>query len=100
MFVRFVWGDSLTVIRRIQSLEVDSSGIGMILEEVKRRARDFTWCEFVFIPHDVNGVTHGVTMEGWSLEGLQYWMEEVSSVLEWLVDRERRGPVTIEPSPN
>lgn len=95
-----VEGDSLIVIRRIQSLEVDRFGIGTILEEVKHRAMDFTWCEFVFIPHDMNGVAHGVVMEGRSLEELQYWMEEVPSVLEWLVDRERRGPLTIEPSPN
>ncbi|MBA0802995.1 hypothetical protein Gohar_013247 [Gossypium harknessii] len=68
-----VEGDALTVIRKLKSAEKDRSTVAR------------------FVPRGANAAAHGLAMEGRKYTWPMYWIEEVSRVVEWLVDKDQSG---------
>ncbi|KAG8478291.1 hypothetical protein CXB51_028103 [Gossypium anomalum] len=84
-------GDSLTIIRKLNTAEEDKSEISSLVKEIKGRAYIFRSVRFRHIPREANKAAHGMAMEGHRYENPQYWIEEVPQAVEGLVNSERRG---------
>ncbi|GMI75531.1 hypothetical protein like AT3G09510 [Hibiscus trionum] len=74
-----VEGDSLTVIKKLQSKKPDLSILSALIFDIKEKARSMRICRFVFAPRASNRVAHLIAGDS-SLESIdRYWVEETPS---------------------
>ncbi|KAL4301987.1 hypothetical protein GQ457_10G016720 [Hibiscus cannabinus] len=75
-------GDSLTVIKKLQSSSNDMSLIGMILSDVNSLSKFFEGVTFQFVPRDCNEVAHKTALLGRHSASFSVWVEEAATVIE------------------
>lgn len=62
--------DALVVIQALNNPVPDSSSLGVIVEDCKFLARNFSSCHFVFVYRSANQAAHALATEAVSLSGL------------------------------
>ncbi|KAK9020488.1 hypothetical protein V6N11_010512 [Hibiscus sabdariffa] len=69
-------GDSLTIIKKINSDRTDRSPISPIVHDIKVLSRDFRSISFTFVRREINNTTHVLARECRSCPTPCYWLEE------------------------
>ncbi|KAK8479940.1 hypothetical protein V6N12_030476 [Hibiscus sabdariffa] len=84
-------GDSLTVIKKLNSNAVDRSVICPIVHNIKILSKDFSSISFCFVRRGANKATHALAHECGSNHGPCYWIEKapVATMTECGLDRSR-----------
>ncbi|KAH1106342.1 hypothetical protein J1N35_010110 [Gossypium stocksii] len=86
-----VGGDSLTIVKKAQSLEKDRSSVVASIKHIKEISRRFEEITFRFASKSVNRTAHAMVEEGWELSSSTYWIEEASVRVEEKAERDRRA---------
>ncbi|KAK9020495.1 hypothetical protein V6N11_010518 [Hibiscus sabdariffa] len=84
-------GDSLTVIKKLNSGAVDRSLICPIVHDIKVLSKDFSSISFCFVRRGANKAAHALAHECRSFSGPCYWVEEApaTTMVECELDHSR-----------
>ncbi|KAL4332661.1 hypothetical protein GQ457_07G043390 [Hibiscus cannabinus] len=84
-------GDSLIVIKKLNSDAVDRSLICPIVHDIKVLSKDFNSISFCFVRRRANKAAHALARECRSFSGPCYWIEEAptATMVECELDRSR-----------
>ncbi|KAA3472633.1 reverse transcriptase [Gossypium australe] len=85
-----VEGDSLTIIKKVNSLEDDRSNISNLIKKIRGRLPKFRATSFRHIPREANRAAHEMAREGNKYDEPRYWVEEAPAPVERLVIQEIR----------
>lgn len=83
-------GDSLKIVKKLVSHELDRSISGNIILEIKERIHSFWSIEFRQKPRLGNDVAHELAQWGRLSDSPRYWMEDVRAEIELLVPVEKK----------
>ncbi|KAH1108206.1 hypothetical protein J1N35_011974 [Gossypium stocksii] len=82
-------GDSLTVIKKLNSKMVDRSILNPISQNIRFLERYFDKVTYQFVPRDANKATHALAMDGRHRQTPCYWVEEAHFSVAVLVEMDR-----------
>ncbi|GMI68159.1 hypothetical protein HRI_000485200 [Hibiscus trionum] len=71
-----VEGDSLTIIKKLNSFSEDLSSIRPLILDIKEAAKGLQEVHFRFVHREANNVVHTLAREGRLHAWLMYWIEE------------------------
>ncbi|KAL4354038.1 hypothetical protein GQ457_06G007780 [Hibiscus cannabinus] len=83
-------GDSLTLIKKMNSDALDFSEISALVWEAKGLARNLHACRFLFVPRGGNQAAHALARESSLDSADRFWVEEVPPKVFLLVEADRR----------
>lgn len=86
-----VEGDSLIVIKKIQTVDGDRSSIAAIIQEIKERAQRFESFTCYFVERSVNHVAHVMAKEGKRWAELRVSIKESPPRTESTTEKDRRS---------
>ncbi|KAK8987317.1 hypothetical protein V6N11_027073 [Hibiscus sabdariffa] len=89
-FEVIIEGDSLTVVKKLNSAIQDSSTIALIIVDIKDLARSFNAISFRFVRRGANKVTHSLAYESHLVQGPRFWTELVPSEVAAAAEADRR----------
>ncbi|KAL4309243.1 hypothetical protein GQ457_01G013830 [Hibiscus cannabinus] len=84
-----VEGDSLTIIKKLNSPTLDKSEISPIIRDILSLKNSFDNITFSFVARSGNASTHEMAKLGRQFGEARYWIEEVPASVEQLILRER-----------
>ncbi|KAK9030331.1 hypothetical protein V6N11_031759 [Hibiscus sabdariffa] len=82
-------GDSLSIIKKMNSVVHDFSIISALIWEAKGMARNLHACHFLFIPRGGNQSAHALVGESLLDSMDHFWVEDVPSLVMHFVDADR-----------
>ncbi|KAA3465129.1 reverse transcriptase [Gossypium australe] len=85
-----VEGDSLTIIKKVNSLEDDRSKISNLIKEIRGRLPKFRATSSRHIFREANRAAHEMAREGNKYDEPRYWVEEAPTPVKRLVVQEIR----------
>ncbi|KAL4302611.1 hypothetical protein GQ457_10G021430 [Hibiscus cannabinus] len=83
-------GDSLTVIKKLNSASIDRSLISMSISDVKHLSEGFESVTFKFVNRDCNAAAHQAALLGRNCSSFLIWIEEAPTTIEEIVRKDRR----------
>ncbi|KAK8604228.1 hypothetical protein V6N13_099177 [Hibiscus sabdariffa] len=88
-FPLMIEGDSLSVIKKLNSTMANKSIISPILDDIKVLGKSFEIITFSFVGHERNEVAHELARVRLQYSEPEYWIEEASAMVERLAQRDR-----------
>ncbi|KAK8656319.1 hypothetical protein V6N13_098273 [Hibiscus sabdariffa] len=82
-------GDSLTVIKKCQSENIDASLISPLIVDIKEVSKVFVSVSYGFVHREANGAAHVLAQEGKMYSSPMYWMEETPPNTTLAADKDR-----------
>ncbi|KAK8580316.1 hypothetical protein V6N12_070594 [Hibiscus sabdariffa] len=82
-------GDTLSVIKKLNSTLMDKSIISLILGDIRTLSASFEAITFLFVGRQGNEAAHELARVGLQYLELRYWIEEASATVERLAQRDR-----------
>ncbi|KAK8512434.1 hypothetical protein V6N12_075013 [Hibiscus sabdariffa] len=83
-------GDSLTIIKKLQSGSNDMFLIGMILSDVNSLSKFLEGVTFNIVNRACNEVAHKTALLGRNSTSISVWVEEAPTVIEAAAQKDRR----------
>ncbi|KAL1161426.1 hypothetical protein V6Z11_A07G132900 [Gossypium hirsutum] len=82
-------GDSLMLIKKLQSNKVDKPILRTISQSIRQLERYFEEIDYHFVPRVVNRAAHALAMNGQSRRTHCFWVEEAPDLVVKMVEKDR-----------